>query len=140
MTAPPPSRTAPGRRPPSAMSKSARTIYAFYLYMIVAGAGFVLVPNVFMGLIGFPETEGVWVRALGMMTMIMGYYYGVMARNDVKEFFMATVYGRTAVLFFFAGFVIAGLAPPALLLLAAVDVSGAIWTFTALRSEQIQDG
>lgn len=119
------------------MSKSARTIYAFYLYMIVAGAGFVLVPNVFMGLIGFPETEGVWVRALGMMTMIMGYYYGVMARNDVKEFFMATVYGRTAVLFFFAGFVIAGLAPPALLLLAAVDVSGAIWTFTALRSEQI---
>jgi len=40
------------------------------------------------------------------------------------------------VLFFFGAFVLAGLAPAVLLLFGAIDVAGALWTWSALRQER----
>ncbi|MCA1936517.1 MAG: hypothetical protein LDL37_13790 [Asticcacaulis sp.] len=117
------------------MSKSARTIYVFFVYMIISGAAFVFAPNLAIVPLGFPEAHELWVRVVGMLTIILGSYYGVMARHEVRPFFMATVYGRLSVSVFFAGFVLAKLAPPILLGLGLIDLLGAIWTWRALRDE-----
>lgn len=120
----------------SKMSTSAKTIYVFFIYMIISGAGFVLVPNFFMKLLQFPEVQDVWPRALGMMTILLGCYYGVMARSESKEFFRATAYGRMTVIVFFTAFVLFKVAPPTMIALGVVDFAGAIWTLWALRSEK----
>jgi hypothetical protein len=39
------------------------------------------------------------------------------------------------VLLFFIAFVVAGLAPPTLILFGVIDLAGAIWTALALRGE-----
>jgi len=76
-----------------------------------------------------------WIRVEGMLTMILGFYYGMMALQDVRAFFRATVYGRLAVPVFFTGFVVSGLAPPILILMGVVDVLGAIWKAWALTTD-----
>jgi hypothetical protein len=45
------------------------------------------------------------------------------------------VHARVAVLVLFAAFVVAGLAPPVLILFGAVDLAGALWTAAALQGD-----
>jgi len=118
------------------MSKSAKTLFVFSLYLYVLGAILVLVPNVLLRLFFFPATNEVWIRVVGMLVFLLGFYYFQVARNELKKFFQWTVYARSAVLLFFIGFVIAGLASPLLILFGVIDVAGAIWTQLSLRSEK----
>ena len=41
------------------MSKAARSLFVFGIYLIVIGLGFLVMPNVPLGLFGFPPTSEV---------------------------------------------------------------------------------
>ena len=116
------------------MSKSATSVFVFALYLFVIGLTLLVVPNLLLGLFGIPETGEVWIRVVGTVVTILGYYYLQAARNELTAFFRATVYGRTAVLVFFIAFVVLKLAPPALILFGAIDAAGAMWTALCLRT------
>ena len=118
------------------MSKSAKSMFVFGLYLLVLGAILVLIPNALLRLFFFPPTTEVWVRVVGMLVFLLGFYYFQVGRNEVKRFFQWSVYARISVLFFFIGFVIADLAPPVLILFGIVDAAAAIWTQVCLRSEK----
>ena len=118
------------------MSKSARSIFVFSLYLYVLGAILVLIPNVLLRLFLFPATNEVWIRVVGMLVFLLGFYYFQVARNELRKFFQWSVYARSAVLLFFIAFVIAGLAPPVLILFGIIDAAAAIWTQLSLRSEK----
>jgi len=118
------------------MSKSAKSMFVFGLYLLVLGAILVLIPNALLRLFFSPPTTEVWVRVVGMLVFLLGFYYFQVARNEVKNFFQWSVYARISVLFFFIGFVIAGLAPPVLILFGVIDAAAAIWTQLSLRSEK----
>ena len=118
------------------MSKSARSMFVFSLYLYVLGAILVLIPNTLLRLFSDPPTNEVWIRVVGVVVFILGFYYFQASRNELKKFFKSTVYGRTAVLLFFIAFVIAGLAPPKLILFGVIDAAGALWTQLSLHSEK----
>ena len=118
------------------MSKSAKTMFVFSLYLYVLGGILVLIPNVLLRLFFFPATNEVWIRVVGMLVFLIGFYYFQVARNELSNFFQWSVYARSAVLLFFIAFVIAGLASPLLILFGVIDVAGAIWTQLSLRSEK----
>jgi hypothetical protein len=117
-----------------AMSKAATSVFVFSIYLFILGAVLVVVPNTLLALFGLPETNEVWVRVVGMLVVILGYYYLTAARNELTAFLRATVYGRFAVLLFFVAFVVFGFAPPILILFGAIDAAAAGWTGMALRS------
>jgi hypothetical protein len=118
------------------MSKSARSLFVFSIYMFCLGSILVVAPNILLKLFFVPETNEVWIRVVGMLVLILGYYYNQVARNGIKQFLQWTVYGRTSVLVFFVVFVLLGFAPPALILFGIVDVAAALWTHLCLRSEK----
>lgn len=115
------------------MSKSARTIFVFGIYLVVLGITLVTVPNLLLGLFGFAETQEVWIRVVGMLVLILGVYDVQAARQGWDGFIRLSVPLRMSVPAFFGAFVLAGLAPPVLLLFAAVDLAAAAWTWVALR-------
>ncbi len=117
------------------MSKSARSVYWFSLYLFGLGAILVVVPNVLLGIFGIPETSEVWIRVVGVLVLVLGLYYFQSCKNELIPFLRASVYGRAAVLVFFTGFVLFGLAQPTLILFGSVDALAAFWTFRALKSE-----
>ena len=118
------------------MSKSAKSMFVFGFYLLVLGAILVLIPNALLSLFFFPPTSDVWVRVVGMLAFLIGFYYFQAARNELKIFFQWTVYARISVLFSFIAFVVAGLAPPVLILFGVIDAAAAIWTQLSLRSER----
>ena len=89
--------------------------------------------TVALSLFLIPETNEVWVRVVGMLVLIIGYYYVTAARNELTQIFRASVHARFSVLVFFIAFVVTGLAPPMLLIFGVVDAIAATWTAMALR-------
>jgi hypothetical protein len=118
------------------MSKAATTVYFFSIYLFVLGIVLVVVPNALLSLFGIPETGEVWVRVVGMLLLIIGFYYLTAARHELVPLMWATVVGRCAVLLFLTAFVLARLAPPVLILFGVIDLAAAIWTGLALRSRR----
>jgi hypothetical protein len=117
------------------MSGAAKSVLVFGVYMSVMGVLLLAFPNVLLGLLGYPTTEEVWLRVLGVVTAILGYYYSVAARNELTSFFRASVFARPLVIVFFFAFVALGIAEPILLLFGVVDLLGAVWTGLELRQQ-----
>ena len=118
------------------MSKAARSLFVFGIYLIVIGLGFLVMPNLVLRLFGFPETSEPWIRVMAMLLLFLAYYYIFASRNEMTEFIRITVYVRASVILFFAAFVLLDLAQPMLLLFGAVDLVAAIWTWLSLRQSQ----
>ena len=116
------------------MKKASLSILVFGIYMVVVGVALLVVPNVLLSLFAHPTTTEIWIRILGFVVVVLGYYYIVAARFELTPFFKAAVFGRPAVIVCFAGLVLLGMAQPVLILFGAIDLLGAIWTGLALRS------
>ena len=116
------------------MSYPAKTVFVFGLYMLVLCIPLLFAPNLLLTLLGFEPTSEVWVRVLGQLVLYLGIYYVLAARWESRQFMAATVPVRASVILFFATFVVAGLVPPMLLVMAVPDLIGAIWTWRALRA------
>ena len=116
------------------MKGAARTMYAFSAYLLVVGAALSVFPNALLSLVGLPETDEVWIRLLGVVSMILALYYFDAARNNSRSFFAASLLGRAfsaaaLVVFWATG------QPWQLLIFAGVELAGAAWTYTAMRAE-----
>ncbi len=116
------------------MSKAATSVFVFGIYLIVIGLGFLVMPNMPLGLFGFPPTSEPWIRVVGVLLLILAYYYIQTARNEITGFFRFTVHGRSAVIVVFGALVILRLAQPMLIMFGVVDLLAAIWTANALKT------
>jgi len=76
------------------MSRSAKTILVFGLYLCVLGFILLVTPNTLLGVLGLPLTTEVWIRILGGLVAIAGGYYIQAARHKLIPFFRATIWGR----------------------------------------------
>lgn len=117
------------------MTKSAQTVFFFALYLFGLGIILIVWPNWLLGLFDIPPTTEVWIRVIGMLTILLGCYYVSAARANWLPIIELSVKARASVPVFFAVFVVLGWAPAALLLFGGVDLAGAIWTWLTLRSE-----
>jgi len=116
------------------MSKPARTILMFGVYLLALGAILVGAPNLLLGVFGIAATQEVWIRVVGMLVLILGAYDVQAARQEWEGFIRMSVPMRLSVIVFFAAFVAAGYVSPRLLLFGAVDFAAAAWTWLALRA------
>lgn len=110
------------------MSAAALSIFVFGIYLLVMGAGFYLIPNAILPVFKFPKTNEPWIRAMGMVIVILGFYYIVAAQNELSSFFWATVIGRFGVLILLSLLVIFKKAQPIIILFGVIDAAGGIWT------------
>ena len=66
---------------------------------------------------------------------VLGAYYVVAARAELIPFFRATVWGRCLVLVGFAALAALEWAPMTFIGVGVIDSLGALWTWSALRSQ-----
>jgi hypothetical protein len=117
------------------MSKSATSVKVFAGYLLLLGLALVLIPNTLLRAFRMAPTGEVWIRVVGMLVLVLAFYYWNAARTELTSFFRWTVAARTSVLLFFIAFVVAGLASSMLILFGVVDAAAAAWTAVALRCE-----
>ena len=115
------------------MTTPATTVKVFGTYILIAGACFAFIPNLLLSLLGFPAANEIWVRVLGVVAGVLGYYYLSSALANARYFFVASVYGRCIFCAGCFGLVLFANAPWQLMLFGFFDLAGAVWTKIALR-------
>lgn len=118
------------------MSHAARSVLAFGVYLEVLGLGLLLVPDPMLALFGQPPSTEPWLRVVGIVVLILGLYYLSAAVSGVSAFYRWTVWGRPLAAAILVVLAATRLAPAFVLILAAVDVAAALWTWLALRAER----
>ena len=117
------------------MSPAARSVFVFALYLILVGTGLVATPNTVLTLLGFPASSEIWPRVVGVLALVLAYYYAQAARGNLTAFFRWSVHARSAVCAIFVALVLLRVAPAPLAMMGIVDLLAAGWTAFALRSE-----
>lgn len=118
------------------MHPASLSIKVFGIYAAITGIGLLLAPNVVLAPLGVPVATEVWIRVVGALAVVLGYYYWACGVADLVTFFKATIKGR----FLYAGLsvllIVVFQAPIQLLLFAAIDIAGALWTWRGLRAAE----
>jgi hypothetical protein len=117
------------------MRSASVSIKVFGVYVLVTGITLLLVPNLLLSVLGIAATSEIWVRVLGAVAVVIGYYYWACGSAQAKAFFRASVTGRFIFAALCFGLVVVIAAPWQLLIFGAVDALGALWTLVALRKE-----
>lgn len=115
------------------MTRAARSIFLFGIYLVATGLILAVVPNALLSLLRLAPATEPWIRVLGIPVGVMGAFFIAAARNNVTPFFHFTVWGRTIVLLAMTALILLQLAPPVLILFGLMDAAGAVWTRAALR-------
>ena len=116
------------------MSQAAKSMLIHGLYLVLSGLTLIAVPNLLFGLLGIAQTTEVWARIVGVLTLILGFYFIQAARQNVIAFMRWTVYARLTFMSFCILFVLLNFIGPVLLLFGLLDLLGATWTALALRA------
>ncbi|MDR7304947.1 hypothetical protein [Rhodoferax saidenbachensis] len=122
------------------MSSSAFSAKVFAVYLFLAGAVLITVPNLLLTLLQIPPTPDVWIRVVGLVAFMIGVYAWVAASHEFKPFLVASVYTRFIVFVAFTAFALAGLGSPMIILFGLADLAGGLWTYSALRADARWDG
>jgi hypothetical protein len=115
------------------MHPATRSIRYFGIYVVLTGIALAIAPGLTLAPLGLPAPNEVWIRVVGVLAVVVGYYYWACGTAGAVDFFRASVRGRIL----FAGLclmlVLAFSAPAQLLLFGVIDLLGAAWTAHGLR-------
>lgn len=120
------------------MDPIARSVRVWGFYALGMGLLLMAVPDLLFAILLVPATDEPWVRVVGVLAFAIGIYYlGGASSAEVEPFARASVAGRLVVT--------AGIAVVAivwgywmLLLIAAVELLSALWTYSLLSRTQAQ--
>ncbi len=117
------------------MSQATLSMRVFAIYLFGTAATLILAPNMLLRILGLATTEEPWIRLAGMLVFFLSYYYWRAASANSRQFYEWTVFGRLAVVPpFFVAYVLMGWLPPIMLMFAAIDVIGGLWTRAAMKN------
>ncbi len=122
------------------MSRAARSVLVFGLYLIALGVSLLVAPNAVLDLFRVPHTHEVWIRVLGTVLAYVGTYYLVAARHEVMPIFRASIAVRLSLIVVLAALVLFAHGKPVIILFGVADLAGALWTRAALRSSPRPQG
>lgn len=117
------------------MSRAARSLFIFGIYLEFLALSLIVAPNVLLRAFGVASTHEIWIRLVGVLTGNIGIYYLVASHRDLAPIIVASVPVRFALTASFVGFVVLDHADPSILFFGVADAVGATWTLLALRVE-----
>ncbi len=119
------------------MNAPAKSLAVFGVYLLGIAATLMLLPNLFLSIFGLPSTQEPWIRVVGLLSGVVGYYYLFAAARGLSAFYPATVYARVAAAVVFAALVATQVGPWQLVIFGAVDLLAAVWTHLAIRGGEV---
>jgi len=112
------------------LSKSANSVFLYGIYIVIVGAAFLFLPNLCLQLLGMKTTSEVWIHITGWFGIWLGIHYIVSARSESIAFIQTSVYGHPTFIPFLWVLVLFHLIEPPVLIIGAIDVLTAIWTYS----------
>lgn len=127
-------RTNPFSLPASpGLDAAARSLQVFGFYLCATGLALLIAPALVLMPLQLPVPQDVWIRLLGIVALALGCSDVLAAHAGVPLLVRASVWRRVGAGLVMLVLTAAAVAPPAVALLAAVDLAAAAWTALALR-------
>jgi hypothetical protein len=122
------------------VTRAARSIYVFGIYLLVMGGVLIGSPNTLLGILHLPPTDEPWIHVLGVPVMAIGMFHVVGARAELVAFFRASIWVRLFVLLSFVVLAALRIVPPIVIGFGLVDAGGALWTHLTMGKASTQAG
>ena len=119
------------------MSKAAKTVWFFGIYLIIEGLFLLLAPSWVLAEIGIPDPESVWRIVLGFVVAVLGYYYVRNAKANLNPFFGFTVQIRILQFAFFIWLYLFERGTFALVAFSFVEFIAGLWTWLTLKKSEV---
>lgn len=116
------------------MSKPAKTIYYFGFIMIAEVIVMLWSPSFLLQAAGLAPSDAVWLRVIGGIVGGLTIYYFMIARHEIASMFIVPVYERSLVFIVITALYLFNNAHFAVFCVGVLDLLGALWTFSALKS------
>ncbi len=117
------------------MSKSAKSVFIYGIYLAFNGLMLLLVPNLLITSLGIEPATEVWIRLSGILLMAIAVYYFLAARYELIVIMKATAFIRFTIIFFFTAFVLLEFVSQRILVISVIDFLGGLWTYIMLKTE-----
>ncbi len=117
------------------MSRSAKSVFIYGIYLALVGLMLVIAPNVLLNLFGIESTNEVWIRLEGILLMATTVYYFIGAKYELILILKATAFIRFTVIIFFTAIVLLELVSPSIIIISVIDFLGGAWTYLMLKKE-----
>ena len=116
------------------MDRATRSMAAWTGYLLVLGAGLLLIPNVILSVFQIEESDEAWIRILGLLLIGYGAFYWTAVQAEFIRLYRMSVSVRWGIA---AGLIALAftVGPWQLVLFASVDLLGGVWTQIALRPD-----
>ncbi len=117
------------------MSKSAKSVLIYGIYLAINGLMLLLTPNVLTSSLSIEPTNEVWIRLSGILLMAIAVYYILAAKYEIIVIMKATAFIRFSIIFFFTAFALLDLVSPNIIIISVIDFLGGFWTYVMLKKE-----
>ena len=120
------------------MDVAALTMLVFGMVIVGSGLTGILAPHTLLTVLGISETghaTQLFIMATSQTSLAMGLYYILASVNETRSFFQWSVPLRIINFMVFVGMVALGVAPTQWLMVAGLEVIGALATAIALASK-----
>jgi hypothetical protein len=116
--------------------KGYKSIYVQMAMSFVSGILLLAIPNKLIPLLGIEPTNEIWIYGIGLMALVLCFYYFQIAKTTDKNVVMGTVYGRLFFTITISVLAILGKAPLIFLPLQIFEFSLAIWSWRETKKEK----
>ena len=115
------------------MSRPARTLFAFGLYVVLTGLIFLTAPDFLISLLRLPPSPPGWPRIVGILALVIGTYDLVGSHSECLPYIKASVPIRFAFAVSMTILFLTRQMPVTVVAFGAIDAAGAVWTAVTLR-------
>lgn len=113
------------------MSAKGLSILVFGIYLAAAGLALAVIPGPLLALLHLAGSDKVWIRIVGVLCVNIGLFCIFAARANIAAFYNWMYVSRAVFVVSLVSFVVLGLADPVVLVFAAIDALGMLWTALA---------
>ncbi len=114
------------------MDTTAFSIYAFGIYEIIAGIGFLSFPNLILSFLNMEKTIEPWIRVVGILGILIGYYHFKIGQLTISALYYSTIYVRIGFIFSLVLLALTKQAPKKIILFGVASILSTIWTYWTL--------
>lgn len=115
------------------MNRVEISIVSWGAYLVVLGLSLIIFPLTTVGLFGYSESGGLWIRIVGILSVVLGFYYVQLVRYRAHKMYRWKIAGHLFGLACMIIFFLAGYADGKILPTIVIELTACLWTFLALR-------
>lgn len=118
------------------MKKTELSIKIWSIYLFVLGISMVVFPGKTVGMFGYTDTGELWIRFVGILSVVLAMFYMQVARYRVQELYSWKIAGHVFGMVCMITFLASGIADNRIVGTIVVELLACVWTAVAMKTDK----